>query len=408
LDDTLFIAAQISFKKSDQGSIHYIPSSIVTVFIMKGDEAARLANRCFPECEDEINVNDVQIQPMCRLWAGMGHIYKVSFGGKISGSQPQSQKQSFVVKRVDPPSNRQKFSLGDRRKADSYIVEANFYQHHAKRLREEHSIAIPQPLFVEISPHNTNGQITICMSLLDEASSRSIQNRFEMLAVRWLARFHAATWSLAGNATDDAESSSSTLYADLQHTGGYWHLDTRPDEHRNMSQRGWEGRLKRAARAIDARLKRDPMQCIIHGDPKDANILLTGSNQKNHDASPQVAFCDFQYCGKGCPTKDLAYFLCTSTNPDDEKTLVQAYYEELVSELSTTTTATNNVPVPTLNGFQESLELAYCDFCRFMCGWGMWGFDVQDRVVAVLDRLDGGKILPSEELYDEAIRREFN
>lgn len=38
----------------------------------------------------------------------------------------------------------------------------------------------------------------------------------------------------------------------------YWHLDTRPDEHRRMSGSGWMGRLKLAARAIDLRLKAVP------------------------------------------------------------------------------------------------------------------------------------------------------
>lgn len=44
----------------------------------------------------------------------------------------------------------------------------------------------------------------------------------------------------------------------------YWHLDTRPDEHRRMSGSGWMGRLKLAARAIDLRLKAVPQT-------KDAN-----------------------------------------------------------------------------------------------------------------------------------------
>ena len=44
-----------------------------------------------------------------------------------------------------------------------------------------------------------------------------------------------------------------------------------------MSGKGWMGRLKLAARAIDARLKLDPMQAVCHGDAKGANILYARS-----------------------------------------------------------------------------------------------------------------------------------
>ena len=57
----------------------------------------------------------------------------------------------------------------------------------------------------------------------------------------------------------------------------YWHLDTRSEEHAQMSGKGWMGRLKLAARAIDARLKLDPIQTVCHGDAKGANILYARS-----------------------------------------------------------------------------------------------------------------------------------
>ncbi len=38
--------------------------------------------------------------------------------------------------------------------------------------------------------------------------------------------------------------------------------------------RGWEGRLRLAARAIDERLKADPHQTVCHGDPKEENMLF--------------------------------------------------------------------------------------------------------------------------------------
>jgi len=56
---------------------------------------------------------------------------------------------------------------------------------------------------------------------------------------------------------------------------------------------------------------------------------------------------------------------------------------------------------------EESMELAFCDFCRFMAGWGYWGYDLSRQVKATLDKLDGGKMLTSEDDYDEAVRRVF-
>ena len=43
-----------------------------------------------------------------------------------------------------------------------------------------------------------------------------------------------------------------------------------------MPTRGWEGRLRLAAKGLDARLKADAMQTIVHGDAKDANMLFAG------------------------------------------------------------------------------------------------------------------------------------
>ena len=64
------------------------------------------------------------------------------------------------------------------------------------------------------------------------------------------------------------------------------YLDTRADEFDSMPTRGWEGRLRLAAKAIDARLKADPMQSVVHGDPKDANFYCAA------DGTPQLY--DFQ------------------------------------------------------------------------------------------------------------------
>jgi len=328
---------------------------------MEQQEAVRLAQLCFPSAK---KIGKVHVKTVCRLWAGMGHVYELSFG---------KPTETFVVKCVDPDPS-QVDSLGGRRKAASYQVEANFYENYATDLLDDHDLPLPRPYHVE---HNGN-QTIICMSKLGH-DGRHGNCYAEEAVIKWLARLHASTWKI------NAEG--------LQSIGSYWYLDTRPDEHADMPRTGWQGRLKRAARAIDSRLQRDSMQCIIHGDAKEANILWTENGE--------VAMCDFQYCGKGPPTRDLAYFLCSSTNADDEDTLLHVYHEKLVKLLPDTTSK------PSLEQLKESLELAFCDYARFMAGWGYWGNDVSRRVVAVLNRLDDGKDLGSEEAYDEAVRREF-
>jgi len=62
---------------------------------------------------------------------------------------------------------------------------------------------------------------------------------------------------------------------------------------------------------------------------------------------------------------------------------------------------------PSLEELEESVALALCDFQRFMSGWGQCGSNISSTVMEVLDRLDGGKKLTSEDKYREAMMREF-
>ena len=55
------------------------------------------------------------------------------------------------------------------------------------------------------------------------------------------------------------------------------------------------------------------------------------------------------------------------------------------------------------------LELAVADYYRFMCGWGYWGNSswAEAKATRCLDRIDGGKILPSEEAYTRAVAQAY-
>ena len=113
-----------------------------------------------------------------------------------------------------------------------------------------------------------------------------------------------------------------------------------------MPTRGWEGRLRLAAKAIDERLKADPMQSVVHGDPKDANFYFAA------DGTPQLY--DFQYCGKACPAKDVAYCLCCGSSAWDEADeLARGYHRDLSAALSS-----RGEEPPPVDAFLESLELA--------------------------------------------------
>lgn len=307
----------------------------------------------------------------------MGYIYQVTI--------TLPTKKFFIVKRVIPPPIKSR-SFGDERKAKSYTIEAKFYEYIAPTLIEK-GLSIPVPYYIE---RDANDQITICMSRL-EGSPGYLEESNIYAVLTWLATLHAATW---GPIVDEYVNQGL-----VQSIGSYWHLDTRPDEHDSMPRRGWEGRLKLAARTIDERLKRDKMQCCIHGDAKDANMLFYASDDGDEGG---VSMYDFQYCGKAPPSVDLAYFLCVAVG-DTDKQYIEYYHQQLTKRLDD-----NNADhPPTLKELEESVSLALCDFQRFMSGWGQWGSDISSEVISVLDRLDGGTILQSEDAYREAMRREF-
>ena len=368
----------------------------------------------------------VTVKTLCSLWSGMGHIYhiKIQHPGKAMKSY-----YDLVVKYVSPGRNRSSTnaSFGDRRKAISYQVECNFYDKLAYPLKTLHGVELPTPYFVERGNGNddddddSNGQITIGMSLVNGNYCDGSNLDHVHAVLSWLAKFHAAYWEGSRTATIDDESDDCTNTSDVvdkefftdtigvQEIGSYWHLLTRPEEHECMSKNGWEGRLKLAAKSLDSCLKRDTiMQCLIHGDVKDANILI---KNKGGDDSCTALLYDFQYCGRGTPTQDIAYFFCSSVDLDtlNEDELLKYYHTTLVERLKSKKDQ-KQIQIPTLDHLRKSLDIAYCDYCRFMCGWGFWGSSsshISSRVQNVLNDLDNGKKFKSEEEYDNVIREKY-
>ena len=354
---------------------------------MDAAEARSLAARCVPQCvaaglaTTRETITGVRVRLVQSLWAGMGAVYELAITQGANATP-----LVVIAKRISLPA--QCNSIGDARKKTSYECEASFYANgHAERAIAA-GCAVPRPLLVE---RHADGDVTIVMTKLAGRRVAQMAVAQTEVALRWLARLHAAYWGARADAAV-----SRTPEGGLQPQGTYWYLDTRPDELAAMPTRGWEGRLRMAAGAIDERLKADPMQTICHGDAKDENMLFDDDG---------VGMCDFQYCGKGPPSKDVAYVLiCASAEAGEEERLIEAYHAELSRLLRA-----QGDSVPARDHLDDAIALSHADLGRWMSGWGWWGLrgQLQSKIVALLDRLDGGKRLGSEAAYADAVRREF-
>jgi thiamine kinase-like enzyme len=163
----------------------------------------------------------------------------------------------------------------------------------------------------------------------------------------WLAHFHANFMN--------------TRPEGLWLEGTYWHLETRPDEWEKMENTS----LKNAASAVDQKLHNAKYQTIIHGDAKLANFCFAEKGS--------VAAVDFQYVGKGCGMKDVAYFISSCFEAKDcekyEEELLQHYFNELEDSLG------NTIDYQAVEKEWILLyKYAWADLYRFLDGWspGHW------------------------------------
>ncbi|MBT6177161.1 MAG: DUF1679 domain-containing protein [Deltaproteobacteria bacterium] len=281
-------------------------------------------------------ITDIElIQP---LWNNYGTLSRVYLQ---AGNYP-----SVIVKHIQIPeeAGHPKGFTGDiskERKIRSYQVETHWYLHQNNNLTGH--AATPKcldafddghELFILLEDLGTRGFVDALYSTSwDEIT----------VVLHWLADFHAR---LMGTSAEG-----------LWPTGTYWHLATRPEELSNIAG----SRLHRFASLIDARLRCSLFQTLVHGDAKLANFLFSADHT-------QVAGVDFQYVGRGCAMKDVAYFIGSCLSGSDcerqESKVLDIYFTRLRSRLPA------HLDAEALEAEWRALyPLAWADFERFMTGW---------------------------------------
>jgi aminoglycoside/choline kinase family phosphotransferase len=276
------------------------------------------------------------------LWSGYGEIARY-----IS----PRLNNSFIVKHISPPVESVHprgwdTPTGHQRKLKSYQIEANFYRSYAF-LCDEYCV-VPK-LLAEFSD---NQQQLLVLQDLDQQGFLLRKDQATMadvmLGIRWLAHFHARFFQ------QDS--------FDLWPVGTYWYLATRQEELKVMEP----GKLKDAAKSIDAALNNARFQTLVHGDAKLANFCFAENNSFDG-----LAAVDFQYVGKGAGVKDLAYFLGACLNQDNlvrhEQTLLDEYFLQLKNAFEHYQIQVEFKALQ--QEWRDLYPLVWADFYRFLLGW---------------------------------------
>lgn len=282
------------------------------------------------------------------LWSGYGEIVRLELqGGRYA---------SVILKHIKLPEAGDhprgwNTNRSHERKIRSYQVEAHWYQDYAFQCDD--ACRVPKCLAVNAAADET----LLVLSDLDAAGfdvrkeSATIQDIYACLD--WLASFHASFLSSSADG--------------LWECGSYWHLDTRPDELAALE----DFLLREAAAGIDQELAQCRFQTLIHGDAKLANFCFSGDA-----ATPGVAAVDFQYVGRGCGMKDVAYFLGSCLREDEcetlEATLLDYYFSSLREQLAQKQPETDAAALEA--EWRGLYDVAWADFHRFLKGWspGHW------------------------------------
>nr|MBX2849389.1 aminoglycoside phosphotransferase family protein [Acidiferrobacterales bacterium] len=252
------------------------------------------------------------------LWSGYGQILRLELEG--------GEHSSVILKHIKFPDcgdhpRGWNSSLSHERKVRSYQVEAHWYQKIAQAC--DKSCAVPECLAVS----NHDNESLLILTDLDtqgfNVRKTSVELKDMYACLTWLANFHATFMNQ--NACG------------LWECGTYWHLETRPDELAALDDKA----LQQAAPMIDQKLRESTHQTLVHGDAKLANFCFRPREDSELSLSVEyenrVAAVDFQYVGRGCGMKDVAYFIGSCLYEEDcerlESELLDFYFSQLRNRL---------------------------------------------------------------------------
>lgn len=293
------------------------------------------------------------------LWGGYGEIRRATLAGAATAN--------VIVKHVVPPSAAG-FSDAEarshRRKLRSYEVESAFYRTYAPRC--DAACRVPAAVHAGAPSDRT----LLVLEDLDASGFGGRRSRVSETEVQaclcWLAAFHATFLGVPPES--------------LWKVGTYWHLATRPDELRALS----DPALRRAAPVLDERLNRARHKTLVHGDAKLQNFCFD-------TRGGGVAAVDFQYVGGGVGVKDVAYFLTSCVSPRDLERDAEGYLDDYFRALRGALSERSAADAQDLEAeWRELYPLACADFQRFFLGWAGEGArdSYLERVTrGVLERL---------------------
>ena len=306
------------------------------------------------------------------LWSGYGIIQRAEL--RTVDAEGVSTRTPVVIKHIDVSAARMNprgwgSDKSHERKVRSYQIEKTFYECFSRKCDER--CQVPR-LLAAHEKENSAGWL-IVLTDLDAIGFDRRKDEADQYAIKaclaWLANFHA---TFLGNSATG-----------LWPVGTYWHLDTRPDELAAMPA----GPLKQSAKPIDDRLNSATFQTLVHGDAKIANFCFS-EKDRGH-----VAAVDFQYVGRGCGMKDVAYFIssCLSARAaaKQQESLLGFYFDQLRIAVIARDL---DLDFSGLEAeWRELYPFAWADFCRFLSGWspGHWKLNTySDQITqVVLDQL---------------------